>query len=308
MQLGVFSEVLDRAITDVANQEYRRLLEGASPPDLGEKVRLALNSFGGLRGGRPPDYQDPWVALLYLTWFQAGQIQLAYKHIRLMNEKRSLSGLTLNNKTPLRVLDFGCGAMAMRFALAWMAAEVLESGRSIPVIYFYGIDPSRYMTSLGERLWERTTEEIEGKPGLKRFSASMKAVQFRSDLAALSHRQNLRDERWLSAVHVLYKTNVPYVKDELSLLLKQFAPDVGLLTSHDDPESRSRLDSVSPFEDSEYDASGFELRSESELDLPEVTNWRKELNAQISPTHRCLENSVNWTFRESFGLTYIKKG
>ena len=275
--------------------------------DLVERVHPVLDSFRGLKDGKPPDYEDPWVALLYLTWFQAGQIQLAYQHIKLMNEERGVNGLTLNNKTPLRILDFGCGTMAMRFALAWVASEILEHRRSIPVIYFHGFDPSRSMATLGERLWVRLKEEIDEKPDLERFATSMKAVKFCSDLTELLSRHGQRDERWLSAVHVVYKCNLPSVKDGLFQFLSQFAPDVGLLTSHDDSESRSRLDSVSPFERREYDASGFELRSGVELTLPRVTDWRKELNAQISQTHWYLENPVDWTFRESFGLTFIKK-
>ena len=304
MDIEAFSDALDSALTDVAESEFNRLSCGMSHADLDAKVHEVLDDLRKLRDGDPPDYRDPWVALLYLTWYQASQIQLTYRQIKVMNQGRTINGLTADEKTPLRIVDFGCGTRAMQYALAWVAGESMECGRSIPVIYVYGYDPSVQMVNLGERLWRCFKVEMEKKAEFKHLNKFLEAIRIRSCLNELLSTPAGRGERRLGAMHVVYDSNVPSVKEGLARFAREFSPDVAFLTSHDDQESKSRLEAVSLFHENEYYVSSNELKSDMRLDLPKVTEWRKDLNSRISRPHWFLNNPVNWTFRDSFGLTY----
>lgn len=75
-------EVLDRAISEVAEAEYSRLTEGMSLKVQTESVDAALKSLMMLQKGISPKYSSEWIALFYLTWYQPRQIHLAYATLR----------------------------------------------------------------------------------------------------------------------------------------------------------------------------------------------------------------------------------
>ena len=140
------------------------------------------------------------------------------------------------------------------------------------------------------------------------FSTSMKAIRSCSSISELLSKLGPRDERWLCAMHVVYKPNpnTPDAKAQLGEFFEELSPDVGLLTSHGDLDSEARLKSASPFREDEYSVSQIDLKSEITLPLTKVTTWRKALNDQICPPHYFLNNPVNWGFQNSFGLIYTK--
>ena len=86
---------------------------------------------------RKPDYDDPWVALLYLTWYQPSQVNLAYTLSR-----RILGATNPFLSGSLQIVDYGCGALAMLFGLALAAAETHQKDRPHPKITVDLIDES----------------------------------------------------------------------------------------------------------------------------------------------------------------------
>ncbi len=308
MDLEAFSDALDLALTDVAESEFNRLSRGLNASSLVAKIHGSLEALRKLREGQPPDYRDPWVALLYLTWYQAGQIQLAYSQIKSLCNCRPTNGLTVDHNTPLRIVDFGCGTRAMQFALAWVAAENMEAGHSIPVIYIYGHDSSTEMVSLGDLVWRRFNTELGNREEFNHLGNFLGAIRPRSDLNDLLSGPGGRGERWFGAMHVVYESNTSAIRAGLARFLRDFDPDVAFVSSHSDQGSKSRLVSICPYGEDKYGSFSTEFRSEITLDLPRITAWRRQLNARISNTHRFLDSQVDWAFRESFGLTYIKRG
>ena len=120
------AEAVDRAITKVAMEELYRMGESTFLPEELPHLRVhpALQSLDGLRQGNPPDYDDPMVALLYLTWYQPKQINLAYTIIKKLLEIKGSDRLVLSDSGRLHVVDFGCGSLAMQFAVALVVSHV----------------------------------------------------------------------------------------------------------------------------------------------------------------------------------------
>ena len=119
---------------------------------ISDRVSYALKELAKLRGPDIPDYDDAGVALLYY-WYQPRQINLAYSLIT----SEAVGGITSDR---LRVIDFGCGALAMQFGVALAAADALEQGIPISEIRIDSIDSSKLMISVGENLWKQFKIEV----------------------------------------------------------------------------------------------------------------------------------------------------
>lgn len=151
---------LDRAITRVANNQYNGLSDKMSPTELGDKVHWSLNSLRELQRGNPPNYNDPWIALFYITWYQPKQIHLAHSLIEEQKTIRNTNSLLIDNSQSLHVIDFGCGALAMKFAVAWAVAEALENGEQFSSVKVDSYDVNTPMLRIGISLWNEFETEI----------------------------------------------------------------------------------------------------------------------------------------------------
>ena len=145
---ALIGEALDRAIAKVAEEEYGRLAEGMSLRDQTASVDKVLSSLMELQKGHEPDYNSEWVSLFYLTWFQPRQVHLAYA---------ALCQHIAEQRSPSHVIDYGCGAWAVQFALAILLAEKQELQGSC----VHGIDPNEPMREIGKRLWEKFRQVVE---------------------------------------------------------------------------------------------------------------------------------------------------
>ena len=70
------SRILQRAICAAADEEYARLTVRMTNDECAARILRAIDSLDQLRYGVPPIY-DQWVALLYITWYQYGHVNLA---------------------------------------------------------------------------------------------------------------------------------------------------------------------------------------------------------------------------------------
>ena len=155
------AKALDSSIAHVASTEFDRLsTEAGDGQTVAKKIHEALRSLQNLRDfqdkNRKPNYDDPWVALLYLTWYQPAQVNLAYTLGRkiLEDTRPFLSG-------SLQVVDFGCGTLAMLFGLALSAAETHRKDHAHPQISIDLIDQSNDMRRIGLNMWFRFVKEIQ---------------------------------------------------------------------------------------------------------------------------------------------------
>ena len=151
MDKRMVMNALDEAIATVAREEFDRLTRDSSPREVAVKVEGALKSLQSLQAGLQPDYDDEWVALFYILWYQPKHINLTYSMIKaLLYGTEDVSEL-FDEKVCL--FDFGSGALAMQFGIAIAAADTLHDGQRFSSIRIFSSDESDAMLSVGQRLW-----------------------------------------------------------------------------------------------------------------------------------------------------------
>ena len=211
-----------------------------------------------------PDY-NPWVALFYSLWYQAGHVNLAYTLTQLIPfEDNPLS----DSSDRLKVVDFGCGELAMQFGLALAATDALEKHRRVPQITVFSEDGSDPMREVGWNIWHHFLENTKQYPELSPLREVCRSMEFvlggDSDSTC-----------WLTAMHVAYKDNAPEVKDALDERIREHRPVLVLVTAHPrntqwtySPESHEYRDISDVFSGSKFVLDGeFESTSKLRSDL-----------------------------------------
>lgn len=222
---AVLRKALDLAIAELAASEYDHLSDGMSLAVKTQSVDSALNSLMALQQAREPAYDSEWVSLFYLTWFQPRQIHLAYS---------ALQGLLAETSSPRHVIDYGCGAWAVQFALAILNAERREPAD--PGVAVYGIDSNEPMREIGRRLWNRFGQIVAASTGehpfFERLHDALDSIEATSSCHAsydeALQRCDLLGQRladcWFTAVHAIYETNSTDMKSVLGGVCEKQVP------------------------------------------------------------------------------------
>ena len=295
MNIRAVIEVLDRALLKVAESEFTRLTKGSDNSDVwGELVDDGLKSLDRLRDGRPPKYNEDWTALLYLTWYQPKQINLAYSLIKKLLSLRNGDKFILSNSGRIHVVDFGCGALAMQFAVAFAAADALEQGQSIDEVRIDSIDNSQAMISLGEKLWKQFKIEVCEESSLYNLVDACCLIEPQTSGARFDRRISDEDN-WLTAIHAVYHSNYIDVKRYLSQICNAINPDVSFITTFDAAPynqlaGRDLIEAVNPFNIEQCQVESKWISPQINGTLPRVTQWRQHLRDQIPS--RILERRV----------------
>ncbi len=232
-----------------------------------------------------PEYNE-WDALFYVTWYQPRQINLALSILQeLYQDVRKWQGPDL----PLHIIDVGCGALAVQFAMAILETAYQREGNYLTV---NGIDPSEPMKKIGETLWLEFWSILCDHPELSDLSRTCDYMTNNCELfdshssycCGYSH-VNPRPERWLTAVHAVYESNKEKINGTLRSLRDHYSPGVILVTSH---ESRSGIARFVAGEDARFKKlNSDELTLQGEL--RETTQWRRRLVSKLPENTR---NSV----------------
>ncbi|MCE2404970.1 MAG: hypothetical protein J4F43_07415 [Dehalococcoidia bacterium] len=309
MDQATLFEAIDEAITNVAEAEFRRLAEGMTRDELTNNVHRALASLRGLQDGIPPGYEDSWVPLLYLTWYQPGQIYYAHHMIHRMNQNRSGTPLIAEGSYRLHLVDFGCGSLAMQFAVTWAAAEALESGLTVKEIRIDSYDVATPMIRLGQALWDEFKRIITDDAQVSHLAMAVSSIRPRnsSPNRLFPYKAQMPgEERWLSALHTVYEDNLDAVRIDLAKMTNAFKPDIGLMSCFPNPTPIGLLEQASPFTGDSFLSAYAGPSYRTEASLPKVTRWRRDLDLKID-RHHFLEGNVPW-YRHAFGLIYTPKG
>lgn len=284
---------LDSAIAEIASEEYARLSGELSPVVMPKITEYALKELNKLRDGTMPHY-DQWVAPFYVSWYQPGQINLAYSMIAdIVNAKGALT----DAGNP-HVVDFGCGALAMQFGVALAAADAIRSGQTIDAIQIDCLDASPDMISVGVKLWERFKSKVKNDPNLAELTQACDAIASRTD--GLRSEPQYAATRWLSAMHAVYASNKDDVRRWLQSIHYNFAPDTGFLTTH--RQSAWVFPSVSPFKDNIHIARRIaNMDAKIKGTLPQTTDWRRILMRDMNE-----ETDYQYPFDGRFIVNYLK--
>lgn len=294
--------LLDRSIADVADGEYRRL-KRLSGSRYHHDVREALRQLGGLKGGDPPKYDDPWVALFYLTWYQPRQINLA----------ASLARQYLPHcERPRNIIDVGCGSFATLFGVAIAIADSQYSTSSPDPIGYYGIDSANHMRRIGIRLLYRFRDLVEEASRSDLVYANKLDVLFSvldsffPFVTGSNKQHDGEDVFWLSALHAVYKSNSGELARKMQDL-RTAHPRMAfeMITAAHDIQlvkaiSRNEARQVSL-------AGNFVFRGW----CPQITGWRYKVacdfvshSGELSSKDRYLCRNVPWT-RSHVGTAWL---
>ena len=291
MDQQAVTDALSGAIIEVAQREFDRLSEGLSSHQIADHISKALEELGKLSSGKGiPDYDDPWVALFYITWYQPRQINVVYSMI-----KSYLSLNTENNNRKLFIIDFGCGALAMHYGVALAFADIAQHGNPTPEIRIISIDSSEYMTRIGRDLWEAFENFVQSYDELNYLYEISGSIRFitiqisdkqtsneaRERLERFSNRNDLSGYKcWLSAIHTVYEESLSDTKDWLRFLANTFNPDSGFITSFSG--NLGLAYDMSPFRyERTYTQLNVNIRLVFEGGLDEILDWRYNVSRTL---------------------------
>ena len=317
MEESVLFAALDRAMALTAKDEFWRLAPVPAREASGN-ITHALDDLKQLRAGISPDYSSRWLALFYLTRYQAGHIRLARRMIGELDEKREGDGLLGPDKDCLVVVDFGCGTLATLFAVAWAVAEDIERGVELKPVRVGCYDKSRVMLDLGVTLWKTFKSEIKNELGLgslHRVAATIRAECTYAEPTFSREKLRVGQDRWLTGLHTVYSSAWEDTQRSLSNLAESFQPDVGLLSCYEHHDSIRSLQRASPFMGgggSPFSADAFN-RFESRMtfdpdhSLCEITKWQHWIREKCAISHSYLNGPVKTWCARSYCLTYLKQ-
>ena len=303
-----FFDAIDRAMGRVAQEEFEVLSEGKAQGYVAQKVSNVMEDLKRLNRGISPEYADRWLALFYLTWYQPGHIALGRELVKSLNEDRESNGVTLVGNRNLSVVDFGCGTLAMQFALLWAVSEALENGAEIESVQVVSYDPADPMIEIGRRLWKETALEIARKEDLNLVSHCIrKVIKPHYHSMPPQGTAGEHDEQWLSALHTIYGSNLNEARAGLKQMALHLNPDAGLLSSHHNETPRSLLRQAAPFDVDEYKKHSCPMLLPAIDSLPIVTKWRADIKEEWSIDHEYLDLYPVTSRCDAYGLIYARR-
>ena len=311
--LQAAADALDRSIREVGESEFNRLSESMSSSEWTRKIGYAFRSLSRLQQGEQPDYDDEWVALFYLLWYQPKQINLAYSTIKQMILEEGFRSLPLTDSHQLHIMDFGCGSLAMQFAIALTLTDELEMDNGFQC-FVDSIDRSQVMISVGGALWSQFELEVQNHRELENLNYAMRLIEGRTytNPSEISKR-SVSTECWLSAIHAVYDSNKSDITPTLELLESELSPTAGFITHFADPKGRIRelARSVSPFKSSDYNTLPYDdISPQFTGELLQTTEFRRGLIGKVHSSHvqNYLRGSVTWEWNPAGALIYTKRG
>lgn len=185
------------------------------------------------------------VASFYSVWHHPKQVNFAYSALRALREHKVKGGDIFgiaNGRA--HFVDFGCGALAMQFAVAMAAADSISRGRELREIRIDSYDPSREMVRIGQYIWIKFVRLMKLHYPKHPICEAFDLIQWKTH-AELDTLPEATDAAcFLSAIHAVYETTKIRVKDDLESLVSKYAPVGFLFTA--DATRRNLLSDASP--------------------------------------------------------------
>lgn len=264
------ADVLSHVIEKVADEEFERLSKGLTAREAGTRIEHALSELRKLQKGESPDYDDEWVALLYLTWYWVRQFNLCREIFKYV-----MADLSPGNR--LHVVDFGSGPLTAQFA-ALLAFG--DSVRGVSV-YFDSFDKSTAMLSIGRKMWKCAFGGGSGGSALTEQSLNWKGQRTGISLTGLKSRigtyrpwkDGSDPRRLLTAFHVFYGSTQERVRSDLVTLKEVFQPHTYIATTTSKSDVMARVSPFGPASVHSKNRPGRIL-----LSSERITTWRRILS------------------------------
>lgn len=283
---------IDEAIAQVAEEQWKRLAGDVCDPCArtcaAQAIYTALGSLYELKRDGIPNYDDDWVALFYLTWYQPRQINLVYSVLSGIRTSKSSDGseqikpdvFGFGTDT-VRFIDLGCGCLATMFGVTLAAADAFAQGQEIPEIVFDCIDTSPGMIQIGNETWGRFRDFMRYIDQDHPVCRVIEKTKMISHTGGSKPSNSTSDGLcFVTAIHCAYSSTSGELKNALDELVRRLNPVAVLLTTHS--RKKRLLDYVftqKTFQESSVTETSQLLESRY---LERTTEWRKTLRGMFA--------------------------
>lgn len=313
MEIQPILNAVESAVISAAREEWNRLSGNTLDADryvyVVRSVEKSLGAMRDLQAGVMPDYSE-WDALLYAAWYQPKQINLAYSVLRALRQSWTIGGekwwdgdiFGIANGR-LSVIDFGCGSLAMQFAIAIAAADSISQGSGVSEIRIDSYDTSPAMIWVGQRIWGEFVHRMTLFHPQHPICGVFDIIQHEShiDLASLPEPANT--PYLLTALHAAYENTADEVKDALGTLVSKYAP-AGLLLTTQSAKANVLNRATLINDDQRYvrlPADGTSVKAQFDGDLESLTEWRHSLCYELLAQSRFLADmGINTSFVRNY--------
>lgn len=270
-------QILECAVLQACEHELKRLKEHANE-DIGLEIVKGLKEISKLSNfADKPDYTNPWTAFHHAIWYHLSHVNFLKKELG----KLLQDGGHLDSREILRIVDFGCGTMPVK----WGIALALADARSLAKVVISNYDTSKQMKDFGVYMWNRLVDVVDSRKsqsevGLLRDAIGrIKATDFEINpfpqipkKAKKRQRERIRRKRrevreFLSNAHLLVATHCIYDESDCEKILR--------LSGCWNMETFLTLNSERAREISRLQQSG-EVEVEWSGNLTKLTEFRKE--------------------------------
>ena len=226
--MSVLDEATAKLALDVLEQIHKDT--GATDLKRAQAIVRALRDLQGLRDGKTPDYNDPWLAPLYALWHHISHTQMAYHLARAVTKEPN--PFLSEGPQSIYIYDFACGTMPMKFAAAIASSErLLITGDPIEV-FIESKDRSEPMWRFGQRLWETFYHLIEAAPHDGNVAALMKSCDINTFRFRGPNASEIVNKQWLTSMHAVYEESKPMIDMYLNYKVSSMQPDAVVITTH----------------------------------------------------------------------------
>lgn len=304
--IELVAPLFDEAIASVAEQEYNRLRSAANnDAQVAENTTEAVKSLALMQYGRQPAFNE-WEALFYITAYQPSHINFALQVLEGLIQETP-DGLA--GRLPLHIIDVGCGALGVQFAMAILAAAYNVDNANIVI---KGIDTRPAMKAIGTTLWKQFGVLVDQSPKLSALSHACDGLTARAEVydsyasfcraATTPSHADAPSECWFVSLDPVFESNRDEIGGALQTLHERYCANVRLAACF---ELKFIIDHCVP---------GGGLQSKGprreklpfQGKLPRTSKWRTELAAELSRLPQnaysrnvagLLEISVSWSPR-----------
>ena len=257
------ANAIREAIDTVCFSEIENQCSVTSSDQVLSNLINAESGFRRLGDGHRPDY-NLWDAVIYSLWYQPCHINMAYGLVSWLSSFSARSHALDTRGKDIDIVDFGAGSWATQFGIVLAGADILERGGTIPKIMFHSLDTSSAMLNVGERIWDQfvanalRSDDLKNVVEVAQNVASTKiSIKPNLNLEAILDI-NPQNEKWLSALHVVYDDTLDDLRISLAAIADLVKPSICLMSANSG--KRDELWRCAPFHKNQNEAKFFNER------------------------------------------------